>query len=665
METVNYMSPSVKLRERTKQLENKLAAITATLKEVGLEEHQQEDKVDRLALSFPSDPFYQPSFDVPAFITRQSIPLSTLHQDLIRFQSLLQRELVELVNKEYTQYLQLSSSLADLDTILSQIRDPLCILEREVSTILHFLDALSYEWQQVMEEHNHCRVQKEDLQAICEVSAILAKVDHKNAQHMEGDELIKLCSDYNRIHYILDTHPSISPPDKVLGKTRRFKATLLEAIKGVFLSALADQHQDRVQIALQCYISLKSVDSAEEVWGKYVTDHVLPLVQSLPSQDDLLAGLSHLYQQVYQWIQEDQSWVVRSISTSPFRFITCGFFPAFISALFDVGHDIFTIHVDQLDRYVQLYRVTFQFISQLEALLHEKKRILAFRSSKSYVSFLAKWKFDAFYQLRLKETVKHVEEAEARLKEKQELPMYLSSVHDIVMNVFDPPLWIPFLASKYVELSMRVINRCCHVVEEHSEGSDPLTWMKELVSLQQRLAASITQQLQDPILSDVGKEAASLLSSGTRGLSQRVSVSVSGGVQQLAEDIGKPCISSLEAMRGITATYRMTSKPMPTRSSLYTKKVFQPLQQHLLKMTSLPLDTRKGIASQVEGMVMGAFSDRAKDIMEGLKKTESFLARIHDSDSDQNTDEEKIGKQLELDQQALSTSIQSILATLT
>lgn len=48
---------------------------------------------------------------------------------------------------------------------------------------------------------------------------------------------------------------------------------------------------------------------------------------------------------------------------------------------------------------------------------------------------------------------------------------------------------------------------------------------------------------------------------------------------KISSVIIKKCVEGLQAVRGITATYRMTNKEMPTKASFYVENILLPLKQ--------------------------------------------------------------------------------------
>ena len=130
------------------------------------------------------------------------------------------------------------------------------------------------------------------------------------------------------------------------------------------------------------------------------------------------------------------------------------------------------------------------------------------------------------------------------------------------------------------------------------------------------------------------------------------------------------CMEVLRQIKGITATYRMTNKPAPTRHSHFVPGVTQPLRAILdgpRLSATLGADGKRSFAHAVALVVTSRYEELARDLVTTVKKTESSLRRLRErraagapgtaavpaggaADSDMS-DTDKICRQLVLDTQ--------------
>ncbi|KAI8467408.1 MAG: hypothetical protein J3K34DRAFT_481362 [Monoraphidium minutum] len=99
----------------------------------------------------------------------------------------------------------------------------------------------------------------------------------------------------------------------------------------------------------------------------------------------------------------------------------------------------------------------------------------------------------------------------------------------------------------------------------------------------------------------------------------------------VAEEVAERCSAVVRQLKGITATYRMTSKGPPTRHSHYVSGVLAPLRQALDAPGAparLPPPLRLALAAAVFDSVNGRYAQLAEELLASVRKTESSLKRL-------------------------------------
>jgi len=89
-------------------------------------------------LSFDKDDFAHPDFKVDEFIAkhrRAGVPLETLKEDLSLYLEVLETAMYDLINRDYQDFVSLSSNLVGLDTAIEDLSSPLNVLKQDVSNI--------------------------------------------------------------------------------------------------------------------------------------------------------------------------------------------------------------------------------------------------------------------------------------------------------------------------------------------------------------------------------------------------------------------------------------------------------------------------------------------------------------------------------------------------
>jgi len=117
-----------------------------------------------------------------------------------------------------------------------------------------------------------------------------------------------------------------------------------------------------------------------------------------------------------------------------------------------------------------------------------------------------------------------------------------------------------------------------------------------------------------------------------------------------ASALAERCVEVLRQLRGITATYRMTNKPMPTRHSHFVPGVLAPLRAFLDASPPPPEAKARLVAAVAEAVTVryammrcvcvrfsdtcwfaqSRYDDLARDLVTTVRKTESSLKRLKD-----------------------------------
>lgn len=86
------------------------------------------------SLCFPKDIFYAQTLDVDSFLAhyRRDYSLERLKNDLSIFLKVLELSMSDLINKDYPDFVNLSTNLVDLDKAINDLKVPLEAIKMEV-----------------------------------------------------------------------------------------------------------------------------------------------------------------------------------------------------------------------------------------------------------------------------------------------------------------------------------------------------------------------------------------------------------------------------------------------------------------------------------------------------------------------------------------------------
>ncbi|GBF98792.1 hypothetical protein Rsub_11374 [Raphidocelis subcapitata] len=194
-------------------------------------------------------------------------------------------------------------------------------------------------------------------------------------------------------------------------------------------------------------------------------------------------------------------------------------------------------------------------------------------------------------------------------------------------------------------------------------------------SLQQLLQGPLLQRLR-ALMAGLPSEAGGRVDEAFARAAAQIGDASDEVLRAAAEEVADRCVAVVRQLKGITATYRMTSKGPPTRHSHYVSGVLAPLAAALDAAAASgagagaargpppPPRVSAALAAAVFDSVNARYRQLAEELLSGVRKTESSLKRLKkgrpggadgggggDSAGSEMSDSEKICLQLFLDAQ--------------
>lgn len=105
----------------------------------------------------------------------------------------------------------------------------------------------------------------------------------------------------------------------------------------------------------------------------------------------------------------------------------------------------------------------------------------------------------------------------------------------------------------------------------------------------------------------------------------------------MAAEVGERSLAVVKQLKGITATYRMTSKGPPTRHSHYAAGILTPLRAVLDSergRAALVGEAGRKLAEGVAELVSGRYLGLADELLRSVRKTEESLKRLKKAAAD-------------------------------
>uniref|UniRef100_A0AAV1V0S2 Conserved oligomeric Golgi complex subunit 2 n=1 Tax=Peronospora matthiolae TaxID=2874970 RepID=A0AAV1V0S2_9STRA len=129
---------------------------------------------------FDEEAFAVEPFDVAEFLEdcRARWPMGTIDEDLRQFQKALENQLVAIINKDYAEFLQLSSKLKGVDEAVSSICAPIQAVLERVEEVQRAMSALKNKIQTQLQTANDLHQQEKNLELGINVLENLLLLEH-------------------------------------------------------------------------------------------------------------------------------------------------------------------------------------------------------------------------------------------------------------------------------------------------------------------------------------------------------------------------------------------------------------------------------------------------------------------------------------------------------
>ena len=349
--------------------------------------------------------------------------------------------------------------------------------------------------------------------------------------------------------------------------------------------------------------------------------------------------------------------------------------------------------------FIKNYRAAMNFLHRLENSAPTIASLNQFRASKHVEVFMKRWNLPVYFSLRFQELAGNVDDE----LNKPGLDTSLASDGFLLTSTTQTWLtmckctaddvFVPALADKFIRLMAQVLARYKSwvtsgietlAIQQNTEstgdamtmGSNKTSWGGTAGGEELILVRLDIERLCERVRTDGVKN----VETGVKSLGNELTSIATGCILDGAKDVESlipklsefiikvfvdRCVEALKQLKGITATFRMTNKPMPTRHSHFVPMILAPLETFLdaERTKMLSKESRQEIVGQVVESVCDKYAEMARELVSTVKKTEASLNRLKDRQGKTSSagvgDTDKICRQLYLDVKEFSLHIEN------
>ncbi|KAA8583662.1 hypothetical protein FQN60_014870 [Etheostoma spectabile] len=657
------------------------------------------------SLCFDKDVFMKDDFDVDQFVSgcRKQVQLEEMREDLELYYKLLKTAMVELINKDYADFVNLSTNLVGMDKALNQLSVPLGQLREEVMSLRSCVS-------EVIQAIDNQLTKQEDLQKkkVCvlrliqvvssveKIEKILHSQSSKESSSLEissplvaGQILERIATEFNQLQFHAVQSKGMPLLDKVRPRIAGITSMLQQSLEGVLIEGLQTSNVDMVRHCLRTYATIDKTRDAEALVGQVLVkpymDQVIvaEVVKSSPN------GLQLMYTRLLEFVPHHCR-LLREVTGGAISSDKADAVPGYDFLVNSVWPEIIKGIEERLaylfnpgnpDIFYERYSASMEFVRRYKEIAGSLENAIS--------DGLEAAPAGSAYHLQVSEVL-----------------------WSCLMRCWSDKVYLSPLAHRFWKLTLQLYSRYAKFLDEVLTKSPTPEVAKEQT---RPLPSSASSTSSRTSMDEGGSESGSPASLSTKQLvyiaadiqklQEQIS-EVSEMVRQRLEAIGfknvaivedaltdsKACLSSsvptlntrmtqhlterscrfLKSASEVPRLYRRTNKDLPVRASAYMDNALRPLHQLLTDSTGLvtPITAQEWLRVALSDCTQ-RYYETISEVLSSVRKMEESLKRLKQARKGASTtttagansgpsDDSKIRLQLALDVEYLGEQIQKM-----
>ncbi|XP_030668572.1 conserved oligomeric Golgi complex subunit 2 isoform X2 [Nomascus leucogenys] len=448
-------------------------------------------------LCFDKDEFMKEDFDVDHFVSdcRKRVQLEELRDDLELYYKLLKTAMVELINKDYADFVNLSTNLVGMDKALNQLSVPLGQLREEVLSLRSSVSEGIRAVDERMSKQEDIRKKKmcvlrliQVIRSVEKIEKILNSQSSKETSALEassplltGQILERIATEFNQLQFHAVQSKGMPLLDKVRPRIAGITAMLQQSLEGLLLEGLQTSDVDIIRHCLRTYATIDKTRDAEALVGQvlvkpYIDEVIIEqFVESHPN------GLQVMYNKLLEFVPHHCR-LLREVTggaissekgnTVPgYDFLVNSVWPQIVQGLEEKLPSLF--NPGNPDAFHEKYTISMDFVRRFERQCGSQASVKRLRAHPAYHSFNNKWNLPVYFQIRFREIAGSLEAALTDVLEDAtaESPYCLLASHrtwSSLRRCWSDEMFLPLLVHRLWRLTLQILARYSVFVTELS-----------------------------------------------------------------------------------------------------------------------------------------------------------------------------------------------------
>uniref|UniRef100_A0A8C7SU45 Conserved oligomeric Golgi complex subunit 2 n=1 Tax=Oncorhynchus mykiss TaxID=8022 RepID=A0A8C7SU45_ONCMY len=509
-------------------------------------------------LCFDKDVFMKDDFDVDQFVAdcRKHVQLEEMREDLEMYYKQLKTAMVELINKDYADFVNLSTNLVGMDKALNQLSVPLGQLREEVLNLRTSVSEVVQAIDNQLSKQNDLQNKKINVMKLIQVVRSVEKIEkilhsqnskdwtslEMSSPLLAGQILERIATEFNQLQFHAVQSKGMPLLDKVRPRISGITSTLQQSLEGLLIQGLQTSNVDIVRHCLRTYATIDKTRDAEALVGQVLVKPYMDMVIVEQFVKSTPNGLQILYTKLLQFVphhckllREVTGMVISSEKADivpGYDFLVNSVWPEIIKGIEERIASLF--NVGNPDTFYDRYTISIDFVRKFERQCGSQASVRRLRAHASYQSFHNKWNLPIYFQLRYKEIAACLENA---IADGLEAAPAGSSYHLLVSQVlwnslvrcWAEKVYLPPLVHRFWKLTLQLISRYSKFLTEMLTKSPSTEVSKDPVRLLPSSASSTSSRTSQD---DGGSESGSPATLSTKQL-----VFIASDVNQLQDQV--------------------------------------------------------------------------------------------------------------------------------
>ncbi|KAI8882841.1 COG complex component [Backusella circina FSU 941] len=397
--------------------------------------------------------FTTKEFNPDAFLSsRRYLGLERLKSELNGHLKLLKTELVELINRDYQDFINLSTNLKGVDKEIEKLKLPLIQMETQVQDVRDHFQQVINSLEAQLDRRAHLRDKKSTLKLLLNIHESVTKVEDLlginadinketiKGEEKEEDEVIvvddslgkqieRVAIEFNQMQHLVGRGKELAFVTENEWRITRIRDTLQQKLSKTLTAALSHIQHGELSLAtresltqcLRTYALIDQTQVAEQlIREQFVRPFLKKTITSkavegakgyVSSPDGNKHPLTLMYTKILSFASVDLQPIMeitqRKLKGANYEILVNSLWLEVAERINKECKSIFA--AGQTDIFHKNYSATVSFINGLESLCYSRKSLLYLRNHPIYSDFMKKWQLLVYFQLRFREIIGGVE----------------------------------------------------------------------------------------------------------------------------------------------------------------------------------------------------------------------------------------------------------------